>query len=162
MQRGIGNLPTRLVLKKLCTLHRPDFLFIAEPWIHLDQLPSNFSCQMNLKSLTDNNRGQLLPNLWGLCNVNISPTVISCSDQQISLSVIWEGRNSFLATVYALTSYLIRRSLWSKLENLQNATSGPWCYIGDFNAILGSHEMRGSSLPLKVSCEEFKDWSDKC
>lgn len=38
--RGFGNLDTRLLLKKLCLEHKPDFLFLAEPFITSDQFPS--------------------------------------------------------------------------------------------------------------------------
>lgn len=48
------------------------------------------------------------------------------------------------------------------MEQLQLSNHGPWYYIGDFNAIIGSHEMRGSHLPFQASCAEFKQWSDSC
>lgn len=65
--RGIGNHDSRLVLKKLLALHKPDFLFIAEPWISFDALPVAFFSNFHFKLFAVNNRNQLLPNLWCLC-----------------------------------------------------------------------------------------------
>lgn len=45
---------------------------------------------------------------------------------------------------------------------MQQNHPAPWCFLGDFNAILGSHEKRGGNLPSHVSCEEFNAWSDSC
>lgn len=39
---------------------------------------------------------------------------------------------------------------------------GPWCYIGDFNSVLGAHEKRGGRLPTQASYDVFKAWSDSC
>lgn len=32
--------------------------------------------------------------------------------------------------------------------------------MGDFNAILGAHEQRGSRIPSRIACEDFKNWTD--
>lgn len=158
--RGFGNTDTRLVLKKVCLLHKPDFVFLAEPWISVDDVPVSFWNQLRLKPFVSNNRFNQLPHLWGLCNEQVSPTVIANSPQQISVSTIIDGQTIFLCTVYASTTYLNRRSLWTDITNAQVSNPGPWCVFGDFNSVLGSHEVRGSSLPLKVACDEFKAFSD--
>lgn len=62
--RGIGNLDTRLVLKKLCNLHKPDLHCIIEPWIVFKDVPSNFFKSIHLRIFAENDRGSLLPNLW--------------------------------------------------------------------------------------------------
>ena len=36
----------------------------------------------------------------------------------------------------------------------------PWCSIGDFNDILGSHEHRGATPPATAPMNDFFDWSD--
>ncbi|XP_019432511.1 PREDICTED: uncharacterized protein LOC109339510 [Lupinus angustifolius] len=38
---------------------------------------------------------------------------------------------------------------------------GPWCLIGDFNAVMGAYECRGPSLPNRTSCNEFKSFFDE-
>lgn len=65
----------------------------------------------------------------------------------------------YIATIYACTTYILRRNLWLELTLLQQTHIGPWCFIGDFNAVLGSHEKRGN-LPVKLSCDEFNPWTD--
>lgn len=45
-------------------------------------------------------------------------------------------------------------------KQLTASLSGPWCFFGDFNAILGAHEQNGSYLPLQISCDDFRTWSD--
>lgn len=64
----------------------------------------------------------------------------------------------YISAVYASTAYLVRRKLWSKLTDLQATYSGPWCFVGDFNSILGAHEARGSHLPLRVACDDFQEF----
>lgn len=40
--RGLGNHETRLVLHNLCVKHKPDLLFLSEPWIDIDHFPVRF------------------------------------------------------------------------------------------------------------------------
>lgn len=61
--RAIGNLNTKLVLKEFCSLHKPEFLFISEPWISMDQIPLSFWKQLKLKPIVVNDRADSLPNL---------------------------------------------------------------------------------------------------
>lgn len=88
------------------------------------------------------------------------PSVISNSSQQVSFSIQWENQTLFLSAIYAATTYSSRRQLWNELIQLQTSHIGPWCFLGDFNAILGAHEHRGRCLPSQLSCDEFKSWSD--
>lgn len=66
----------------------------------------------------------------------------------------------YISAVYASTAYLVRRKLWSKLTDLQATYSGPWCFVGDFNSILGALEARGSHLPLRVACDDFQEFTN--
>lgn len=116
--RGLGNLPTRLVLKKLCDSHKPDFLFLAKLWIAFDQFPSTFWKKMGLKLFAVNNREPTIPNLWGLCADHIFPTVIATSQQHISLSFKGDSKDMFVSAVYAYTTHTLRRQLWLELASL--------------------------------------------
>lgn len=89
--RGIENLDTRLVLQKACVHHKLNLLFIAEPWIALDQIQPSFWMQLKLKPFIVNVINLSLPNLWGFCAENLYPTVIASSSQQISISIQWES-----------------------------------------------------------------------
>ena len=39
--RGITNSPSKLALKNLIIANKPDFIFVAEPWMPFDQFPRN-------------------------------------------------------------------------------------------------------------------------
>jgi hypothetical protein len=65
-----------------------------------------------------------------------------------------------ISAIYASTNYLNRRNLWESLNNLQSQYDLPWCFIGDFNVIMGAHEYRGGFSPARLPMDEFKAWSD--
>ena len=66
----------------------------------------------------------------------------------------------FISAIYASTSNINRKSLWLKLNTLQNNYDVPWLFIGDFNTIMGAHEHSGSFTPAKPPIEDFQQWSD--
>jgi hypothetical protein len=61
-----------------------------------------------------------------------------------------------IAAVYASTCYVNRRILWSKLSFLNGSHAIPWCFLGDFNVVLGLHEYSGSSRPATLPMTEFQ------
>jgi len=65
-----------------------------------------------------------------------------------------------VSAIYASTCYRHRRQLWCELSRIQNSINIPWCSIGDFNAIIGAHEYKGSSSPARTPMNEFLSWSD--
>jgi hypothetical protein len=101
-----------------------------------------------------------LPNIWCLCNLNLSPTVIDAGEQHVAFSVADNNKVVAISAVYAATNYISRRKLWDDLNNLQTQFPLPWCFIGDFNVILGAHEHRGRVPPARLPMEEFKSWTD--
>jgi len=64
------------------------------------------------------------------------------------------------SVIYASTNYLTIRQLWNSLTLLHNQHALPWCYIGDFNSILGAHEHRGSFSLARLPMEEFQLWTN--
>ncbi|XP_019431608.1 PREDICTED: uncharacterized protein LOC109338759 [Lupinus angustifolius] len=71
-------------------------------------LSSTFWNSLNLDLFVVSNRGDVLPNLWGLCSRAIP------------------------------------------------AFPGPWCFIGDFNAVVGANKCRSSRVLARIPSEEFK------
>jgi hypothetical protein len=65
-----------------------------------------------------------------------------------------------MTTVYASTNHVKRRELWHNLSLVQSPHLLPWCFIGDFNSILGSHEHRGNHIPANTPMADFHQWSD--
>ncbi|XP_024190656.1 uncharacterized protein LOC112194671 [Rosa chinensis] len=73
-----------------------------------------------------------------------------------------EGVLSQFSFIYAATTALKRKSLWSDLLHLRQNTSVPWMVIGDFNAVLGAHECLGGQPPIRSSCEDFRSVTELC
>ncbi|KAF1892225.1 hypothetical protein Lal_00036586 [Lupinus albus] len=158
--RGFGNSKTRLVFKKYCLANKPDLVFIAKPMIDFEDVNNTFWSSLNLKSFGLNNRGSLKPNLWGLCNLLLNPSVLVNSNQHLTCMLEVENKRVYINVVYAHNSYLQRRQLWADLLSLMDDYQGPWCCIGDFNVVLGAHECRGSNLPPRLPSDEFKLFID--
>lgn len=58
--------------------------------------------------------------------------------------------------MYACTSYTSICSLWDELATIL----GGLIFHGDFKVVLGAHEYREKGLPLKITSDEFRGWSD--
>jgi hypothetical protein len=123
-------------------------------------LPRRWLVNLNLKLFAMNTRHNSLPNLWCLCNINLSPTILAYEEQHVTFSFVENNKTMIISAIYASTNYLNRRNLWESLNNLQSQYDLPWCFIGDFNVILGAHEYRGRFSPARLPMEEFKAWSD--
>lgn len=158
--RGLANSPTKLALKKLLVKHKPDICFLAEPWMHISNFSQRWLNNLGLKVFVVNDRNTLIPNLWCLCKNNLYPTLLNTNDQSISITFDVAGKIFGVTAVYASTCYIKRRSLWAAITHLQSQHDIPWSCIGDFNAILGSHEQRSQYSPSRVAMEEFQQWSD--
>ncbi|XP_019447356.1 PREDICTED: uncharacterized protein LOC109350589 [Lupinus angustifolius] len=118
-------------------------------------IKTSFWSALNLKLFVVNNRGNHIPSLWGLCSPGLDPSILTISNQHISISLSVENKNLNVCVVYAHINHVNRRSLWLDIQVDLLATQGPWCCIGDFNATLGADECRSATLPSRVSKNEF-------
>ncbi|XP_019423031.1 PREDICTED: uncharacterized protein LOC109332502 [Lupinus angustifolius] len=139
----------------MCLSHKPSLVFIAEPMISQSALRDSFWAALNLKFFALNNRGDLFPSLWGLCSVDLFPVVLASSDQHFSFSLCLANKTFNVAVIYAHTNYIRRRDPWSQAAFNFLSFPGPWCIIGDFNAITGAHECSSSFLPNSTACSDF-------
>ncbi|XP_019455110.1 PREDICTED: uncharacterized protein LOC109356233 [Lupinus angustifolius] len=112
--RGIGNHKTRLVFKKLCSENKPDVVFISEPMVLSNKINPLFWSGLNLKLFTVNDRGNLLPNIWGLCQVGLNPTIIYNTSQ--GLQLCYECRGASLPNRLACDDF----KMFSELGNLHH------------------------------------------
>jgi hypothetical protein len=158
--RGFANSPTRLALKKLINQHNPDIVLLSEPWINFEDLPRRWLVNLNLKLFAMNTRNNNLPNLWCICKLSLTPTILASEDQHVTFTVSENNKTFAISAIYASTNYLTRRKLWDSLNVLQQQHDFPWCFIGDFNVILGAHEHRGRVSPARTPMIEFQSWSD--
>jgi len=157
--RGIGNDDTKITLQIFFISHRPLLIFIAEPMIFIENVPSWYWDSIGVSQFCVNSRDSLQPNLWALWGSETIAVLFS-SDQCIALKISCHQSTVFIAVVYGSTFYLKRRQLWADLTYLQGCFQGPWLFIGDFNAVLGAHEKRGRRPPSSWSCTDFLNWSN--
>jgi hypothetical protein len=113
-----------------------------------DDLPRRWLANLNLKLFALNTRPNLLPNLWCICKLSISPNLIASDDQQVSFTICENNTILAFSAVYASTNYQIRRKLWSTLNTLQAQHNFPWCFLGDFNVILEHMNIEADLLQL--------------
>lgn len=158
--RGIGNDDSRLAYSDMCRSHKPSLVFIAEPMVSYDSIPSWFWRNVCVNNYCLNNMEPLIPNLWAMWGSNFVYTVIFVSSQCLVLEYICKGTKLYIARIYASTSYLLRRHLWVDLTRLQNTFAAPWIFLGDFNAVLEAHEKRRRRLPPTLSCNDFLTWTN--
>ncbi|XP_019438958.1 PREDICTED: uncharacterized protein LOC109344660 [Lupinus angustifolius] len=85
-----------------------NLVFLSEPMIVKDNIPQWFWTTLNLKLFFVNDRGPLIPSIWGLCKLHLAPIVISNSFQQVSMVVSVEGKDLFIAVVYVLGNHECR------------------------------------------------------
>jgi len=158
--RGAGNLETQLHLFHMIKLHKPDFLFLAEPLIDFTSFPSWFWNRLNLHNHILNNNNTT-PSIWCLWNKHYNLSILLNTSQCVAFTYIDAGTSIFIAVIYASTFYIIRRGLWSDLSSLLHDHLGPWMFVGDFNSIIGEQEKLGGRIPLHITCNEFLNWTNK-
>lgn len=102
----MANAPSRLALKILIMTHKPDFIFIVERKLDFQNLPNNWFSRLGYKPFAFNCKDH--PSLWCLCPDDLSPSVISASNQFVAFS--FELDHSLLActTIYASTNLINR------------------------------------------------------
>lgn len=158
--RGLANSPSRLALHNLILTNKPDFVFISEPWMSFDCFPFVWLNRLGFKLFSKNSRENLLPNLWCFCLSSFSPTILDIDDQQVSFSLNINNLEFCFSAIYASTSNTRRKDIWHKLNLLQSQHLNPWCFIGDYNTILGAHEHNGSFSPARPPMLDFLNWTD--
>lgn len=153
--RGITNSPSRLALKRIILSQRPDIILIAEPMMNFDHFRATWLQRLGLKLFDFNVRNNNLPNIWCICNINLSPNIIACSDQHVSFTFILDSLVFGISAIYASTCYTHIRHLWHDLSNMHSLFPIPWCCFGDFNTIIGAEEHRGPFPPARLPMTEF-------
>ncbi|KAF9609912.1 hypothetical protein IFM89_019005 [Coptis chinensis] len=89
--------------------------------------------------------------LWVFWKEEIKATaVVSLTCQHITI----QFDKFTVSTVYASTSYVIRRALWHDLTGI-GSNVDVWMVIGDFNCITQASERKGGGLPCQRAVNEF-------
>lgn len=102
--------------------------------------------------------------IWCFWKRNIvSMEVISTSKYCVVLKVNPRSPNPWLLTVVYGSPYdRFRDELWAKLRAIRNHNELPWCVLGDFNAVLHSHEKSGVREFNRRSGQKFADCLFDC
>jgi ribonuclease HI len=158
--RGIAKTPSKLALRKLINDNKPDIVVIAEPWIDFLAFPSSWLQRLGLKMFSLNDRDNLLPNIWCICKINLNPIVLFVDNQCVAFTLSEMDKVFGIVAVYASTCYVNRRNLWSSLSHLNSNNDIPWCFLGDFNVVLGIHEYSGNYSPADLPMNEFQEWTN--
>lgn len=101
---GPANPKTRLALRDLIVSNKPDFVFLAEPWMDHSKFPGLFWARLGLK-LFANARENMLSKLWCVCRDEYRPHVVAMTAQSVAFSVLLEGKLFNVAAVYGATTY---------------------------------------------------------
>jgi len=158
--RGLANSPSRLPLKRFITQHKLEIILIDEPWMKYSSFPSTWLHGLGLKTFAFNNRGNLEPNLWCICSHHLNLVIIDPDSQHVSFTISENNITFGICAIYASTNYITRRNLWNKLSFKQSNHNFRWCFLGDFNTILGAHEYRGHHAPARIPMDDFRHWSE--
>lgn len=105
--------------------------------------------------IDENNRDNgLRPNIWVACSrrLPIMPSVILKTAQVIIIKLDTIKGVFYLGFIHAANSYVERRQ-WHSLMPFSG-----WnvCLVGDYNAIIETHEQVGHKHLHKISCDEFR------
>lgn len=152
------NAPSILSLKRLIKLHKPDYIFIAKPKLDFAKFPNNWFLKLGFKPFSFNNKEH--PSLWCFFNVDTIPTIISIFDQFVAFSFTLNNYFPPFVAVYAFTNLTKRRDLWKDLNDLQSKHPLPWSFFGDFNVIIGAHELKGMNSSAKKPMIDFLNWTN--
>ncbi|XP_058761813.1 uncharacterized protein LOC131635226 [Vicia villosa] len=159
--RGLANSPTKLALKRLIRVNKPDFVFIFEPWMEVKDALIRWLHRLGLKLFAINNKDGLDPNLWCCCRMELEPQVVAADSQQVFFLLKIHEKSFGISAVYASTNIVTHRVLWHNLSHLQTQFNLPWAFIGDFNCILGAHEHCGIRTPARPPIEDFNNWTNQ-
>lgn len=116
-----------------------NFLYFSKDWLN----------EFDLNPCAFNHIPGILPNLWCLCNTHLNHVVIFMMINMYPL---------VFSTIFPSTSYLHRKELWNNLTTKIPKT--PWCFVGDYNAIISVDEYKGRHSPTRAPMSDFFNWSN--
>ncbi|XP_042477704.1 uncharacterized protein LOC122059071 [Macadamia integrifolia] len=110
-----------------------------------------------------NHYANKIPNIWVIWKRHLAaPVIISETDQQVTLRWCWQQQEIYVSCIYANCFRALRRELWTDLVASGPQVPAPWMIVGDFNAILESHEKRGPGAFNVGPAAEYGPMVDAC
>lgn len=94
---------------------------------------------------------------------NIQLDIINYTENHILAKVVEENGFAWTLTCcYGWPKASQKHKTWAMLSHLSSLVQGPWCCIGDFNAILQSSEKLSRFPPSFKQMDEFHMTLDSC
>ena len=94
---------------------------------------------------------------------DVNLDVINFTDNHILAKVAEDdGFVWFLTGFYGWLEACEKKKTWALLSHLRSFVTGPWCCIGDFNAILHSSEKQSLHSPPYSQMDEFRTALEVC
>lgn len=152
--RGIGNAQSISRLKLLTRKHNLQFIGVLDPKISAQWL-DRFKCKLRMDHClaNDSPKGRI----WVFWKSSLMMTLVSCSEQQITLLVSSQPDTTFYFTVaHANCTISERCLLWDYLMDFSTSYAKLWLVGGDFNSILHPSEKRGGRLAFSLTSSDFQ------
>lgn len=142
--RGAGDRRFPGLIRDCAKIYQLNFLAILEPrisGIRANKVADKFGFSGAVRVEAVGFAG----GIWCFWKRNlVSMDVVSTSKYCVVLKVNPRSPNPWLlSVVYGSPQERFRDELWEELRAINNATELPWCVLGDFNAVLHSHEKSG-------------------
>lgn len=136
--RELGYPATIRVLRELCNSDRPNLLFLLETKIcntlQIQSIARGIHFD-HVHAVPANGSSGGLAISW---KQDLDLHVVTSSSNFISIMVLnnltehpWQ-----LTSVYGPPNLLLKPSFWEDLKRIGDSFYGPWCVVGDFNAIM--------------------------
>lgn len=146
-------------VQMLHNFHKFAFVAILEPFQHVRTI-NRYKHRLKTPSAFNNLNGKI----WVFTNHGFEATVVSNTDQQITLKV--QNQSSvcsfFVSPVYAKCDREQRIDLWGEIYSLASAMNCPWLVGGDFNVVLNGKEKIGGLPVTAVDCDDFRSCIESC
>lgn len=88
--------------------------------------------------------------------------VISADKNLVDIGIRLGEKQFFVSCIYGEPNESKRQWFWEKISRIGLHRRGPWCMLGDFNAISGNHEKIGGPVRSDTVFEHFNDMLKTC
>lgn len=157
--QGIGNRETVRVAKNMISFHQPDVFVLLEPRIsgvraHKVCKELKFDDWARVESIGFSG------GIWLFWKAYVLSINVICSSPQFIHCEVENGGHErwFLTITYGSPNVATTNLLWDALRNIGSDIQCPWISIGDFNAVLFSHERSSGLLGIDNKDMAFGDF----
>ena len=104
--------------------------------------------------------GGVIALIW---KADVQLDVINFTENHVLAKVVEEdGFTWFLTRFYGWSRASQKWKSWALLSHISSFVNGPWCYVGDFNAILHPSKKQSLHPPPYMQMEDFQAALKSC